>query len=83
MLMAIRGLSKFHGVDPFTAEEVHGGGEVLALSPEGLTELREAIKAHNKQMSELEKHDAEALMMIRLPKKQTQAEEQGGDQPNL
>ena len=74
MLMAIRGLSKFHGVDPFTEVEVHDGGEVPVLSPDGLAELRQAIKVHREQMSELDRQDTAALKCIGLPQKLTQAQ---------
>ena len=80
MTMAIRGLSKFHGVDPFMVVEGHGGEEMQVLSPEGLTELRKTMKDHGDRLSDLDRDEAEALKMIRIPQKQTQAEEQGGEQ---
>ena len=83
MTMAIRGLSKFHGVDPFMMVEGHGGEEIQVLSPEGLTDLRKAMKTHGDQLSNLDRADAEVLKMIRIPQKQTQAEEQGGVQTEL
>ena len=83
MTMAIRGLSKFHGVDPFMMVEGRGGEEIQVLSPEGLTDLRKAMKTHGDQLSDLDRADAEVLKMIRIPQKQTQAEEQGGVQTEL
>ena len=80
MTMAIKGLSKFHGVDPFMSVEGHEGEEMQVLSPEGLGELRKAMRVYEDQVRELDREETKVLNMIRLPQKKTQAEEQGGEQ---
>ena len=79
MTMAIKGLSKFHGVDPFMSVEGHEGEDMQVLSPKGLGELRMAMREYGDRMRELDREEAKVLNMIRIPQKKTQAEGQGGE----
>ena len=67
MTMAIKGLGKFHQVDPFMSVEGLDGEDMLVLSPEGLKELRKAMREYGDQMRELDREEAKILNMNHLP----------------